>query len=70
MLPSSQTEARRLTRQAKLFVLLDQELYKQSPTRILQRCILLEQGRKLLQDIHGGVYGHHAVPCTLVGNTF
>jgi hypothetical protein len=47
-LPSDKTEARRLTRHVKSFVLLDRELYKRSPTRILQHCILTEQGRKLL----------------------
>ncbi|XP_066342127.1 uncharacterized protein [Miscanthus floridulus] len=39
-------------------------------TGILQRCIHIEQGKRLLSDIHGGVYGHHATPRTLVGNAF
>jgi hypothetical protein len=42
VLLSDRTEARRLTCHAKLFVLLDQELYKQSPTGILQCCIPTE----------------------------
>jgi hypothetical protein len=70
ILPSDRTEARRLTRCAKSFVLLERELYKRSPTGILQCRIPTEQGRKLLQDIHGGICGHHAAPCTLVGNVF
>ncbi|XP_066354873.1 uncharacterized protein [Miscanthus floridulus] len=69
-LPASRTEARRLTHRAKSFVLLDQELYKRSPTGILQRCIPTKQGRELLQDIHGGMCGHHAAPRTLVRNAF
>jgi len=69
-LPADRTEARRLARRAKSYVLVDGELYKQSHTRILQRCIRVEQGRQLLLDIHSGVCGHHAAPRTLVGNAF
>ena len=49
---------------------MEGELYKQSHTRILQRCIPIKQGKHLLSDIHGGVCGHHAAPRTLVGNAF
>jgi hypothetical protein len=42
VLPTDRTEARCLACRVKSFVLLDQELYKQSPTRILQRCIPTE----------------------------
>ena len=69
-LPADKTEARRLARRAKSFVLVEGELYKRSHTRILQLCIPVEQGKLLLSDIHGGVYGHHAMPRTFVGNTF
>jgi hypothetical protein len=31
------------------------------------RCILGDQGRELLQEIHAGACGHHASPRTLVG---
>ena len=40
------------------------------PHRDLQRCIPIEEGKQLLSDIHGGVYGHHDAPRTLVGNPF
>jgi len=69
-LPIDKMEARRLTRRTKSFIVIEGELYKQSHTRILQRCIPIEQGKQLLSDIHGGVYGHHAVPRTLVKNAF
>ena len=49
---------------------MEGELYKRSHTEILQRCIPIEQGKRLLSDIHGGVCGHHATPRTLVGNAF
>ena len=44
-LPTDKTEARRLTRSTKSFVVIEGELYKQSHTRILQCCIPIEQGK-------------------------
>jgi hypothetical protein len=43
-LPANRTKARCLAHRAKSFVLVDRELYKRSPTRILQRCNPIEQG--------------------------
>ena len=69
-LSMDKTEARRLACHAKSFILVEGELYKRSHTGILPLCIPIEQGRLLLSDIHGGVYGHHAAPRALVGNAF
>jgi hypothetical protein len=69
-LPSDQTEARRITRRAKAFVLIDGELYKCGAAGILMRCIPGDQGRELLQEIHAGTCGHHAGPRTLVEKAF
>jgi hypothetical protein len=69
-LPVDRTEAQWLARRAKSFALVGKELYKRSQTKILQRCIPIEQGRQLLIDIHRGVSGHHAAPRTLIGNAF
>ena len=63
-------EARWLTHRAKSFVIIEGDLYRRSHTGILQRCIPIKQGKQLLSDIHGGVYGHHAAPRTLVRNAF
>ena len=63
---TDKTEARWLTRCAKSFVLIEGELYRQSHTRILQRCIPIERGKQLLSDMHDGVCGHHATSRTLV----
>jgi hypothetical protein len=65
-LPSDQTEARRNAHLAKAFVLIDGELYKCGAAGILMRCILRDQDRELLQEIHAGTCGHHAGPRTLV----
>ena len=69
-LPMNKTEAWRLACRAKSFAIIKGELYKQSHTKILQRCIPIEQGKQLLGDIHSGVCGHHAAARTLVGNAF
>jgi hypothetical protein len=69
-LPFNQMEARHIARRAKSFVLIDGKLYKRGAADILMRCILGDQGRELLQEIHAGTCGHHAGPRTLVGKAF
>jgi hypothetical protein len=70
ILPSDLAQARRLARQVKSFVLIDDELSKHSPSGVLQRCIPIPEGKELIRDIHAGTCGHHAAPRTLVGNAF
>ena len=43
-LPTDKTEARRLTRRAKSFAIIECELYRRSHTRILQRYIPSNKG--------------------------
>ncbi|XP_034580940.1 uncharacterized protein [Setaria viridis] len=69
-LSANATEARRLARCAKTFVVVGEELYKHSPSGILQKCIPTDQGRELLLEIHAGICGHHAVPRSLVSKAF
>jgi hypothetical protein len=49
-LPSDQMEARRIARRAKVFLLIEGELYKRGAAGILMRCILRDQGREQLTD--------------------
>jgi hypothetical protein len=63
-------EARCITHRAKAFVLIGDELYKRGAAGILMRCILGDQGREPLQEIHVGACGHHAATRTLVGKAF
>ena len=65
-------EACRIARRAKKYVIYGEskELYRRSPTGILQRCITIEEGQKLLENLHLGACGHHAAPRNLVGNAF
>jgi hypothetical protein len=69
-LSADKIEARRIARRAKSFALIEGELYKRSATRVLQWCITIEEGIRLLEDIHGGICGHHAAPRTLVESAF
>ncbi|XP_012702827.1 uncharacterized protein LOC105914729 [Setaria italica] len=69
-LPTKKTEVQRIAHRAKSFIVIDQELYKQSHTGILQCFIPIKQGKALLQDIHAGACGHHAAPRTLDGDAF
>jgi ribonuclease HI len=69
-LPSDQTEARRIARRMKAFVLIDNELYKRGAADIFMWYILGDQGRELLQEIHAGTCGHHVGPRTIVGKAF
>jgi hypothetical protein len=59
-LPQDKDEAKWISRRSKLYVIHETELYKKSPSGILQRCVSLEEGRQLLRDIHSGIYGNHA----------
>jgi hypothetical protein len=56
-LPLDKTEARQIAHRAKTFVMYDNdnELYRHSPTGILQCCITIKEGRKLLRDLHSGL---------------
>ena len=48
-LPMDKMEAQWLTCHAKSFVLIEGELYRQSHTGILQRCIPIEQGKAVAE---------------------
>nr|AAP54912.2 retrotransposon protein, putative, Ty3-gypsy subclass [Oryza sativa Japonica Group] len=69
-LPQDKDEAERISRRSKLYVMHEAELYKKSPSGILQRCVSLEEGRQLLKDIHSGICGNHAAARTIVGKAY
>ena len=59
-----------MTRQATAYYIQDGELYQKRPNDVSLRCISREQGKELLEDIHGGDCGHHSSSRTLVGKPF
>nr|ABA99731.1 retrotransposon protein, putative, Ty3-gypsy subclass [Oryza sativa Japonica Group] len=69
-LPQDKNEAERISRRNRLYIIHETELYKKSPSGILQRCVSLEEGRQLLKDIHSGICGNHAAARTIVGKAY
>nr|AAN11192.1 Putative gag-pol precursor [Oryza sativa Japonica Group]AAP52005.1 retrotransposon protein, putative, Ty3-gypsy subclass [Oryza sativa Japonica Group] len=69
-LPQDKNEAERISRRSRLYIIHEGELYKKSPSGILQRCVSLEEGRQLLKDIHSGICGNHAAARTIVGKAY
>ena len=59
-----------MARQATAYCVKDGELYRKRPNDVSLRCISREQGKELLEDIHGGDCGHHSSSRTLVGKAF
>ena len=59
-----------MTRRSKSYTIIIGELYRRSPTKILQSFIPIDQGKRLLWDIHSRVCGHHTASKTLVEDTF
>lgn len=49
-LPQDKNEAERISRRSRLYIIHETELYKKSPSGILQRCVSLEEGKQLLKD--------------------
>ncbi|XP_004986988.2 uncharacterized protein LOC101782568 [Setaria italica] len=61
-LPTDANKARRLVRHMKASMVDWEELYKCSPSGILQKSIPTDQGRELLLKKHVGICGYHAAP--------
>lgn len=49
------------------FKLIDRTLYKIRVTAPRLRCMSQEEGKKLLEEIHSGLFDTHATPRNLVG---
>ena len=69
-LPADDHEAEKVARRAKLYVLIDGELYRRRDNGVNLRCIPLEQGRILLQDIHEDTCSSHVESRSLAGKVF
>src|SRR5205814_5122167 len=66
-IPDDQAEAEHIARRNRRYVVVGgEELYHRSASGVLMRCISEEDDRKLLREIHSGIYGNHAASRTLV----
>jgi len=63
-------DAERVARQAKLYVMIDGELYRRRDNGVKLRCIPQEQGQVLLRDIHEGTCSSHVASRSLAGKVF
>ena len=69
--PTDKIETERLIHRSKHYVLVDGNLMRKSAKEgILQKCIIQDEGVKLLSKIHSGSCGNHAASRTLVGKAF
>ena len=65
------TEAIRIMRRSKNYVLVDDKLYKRGTgSGVLMKCVTAEEGKEILQEAHEGTCGNHAASRTLVGKVF
>jgi hypothetical protein len=56
---------------SKGYVLFGDKLYKHgSGTGLLMKCVLVEEGKNILREIHDGSCGNHTTSRTLVGKAF
>jgi hypothetical protein len=69
-LPADETESRRIQRRSKAYNIINGDMYKRSVTGVLQRCVELEEGKEMLQEIHQGECGQHASSRALVAKVF
>jgi uncharacterized membrane-anchored protein len=69
--PTDKNLAEQLIRRAKSYVLVGDKLYKWGASSgILMKCVLQEEGKGILEEIHKGICGNHASSRTLVSKGF
>ncbi|KAM0917405.1 hypothetical protein ACQ4PT_009539 [Festuca glaucescens] len=69
-LPEGNEEAERVARQASGYCIKDGDLYRRCANGIALKCVSIEEGRRLLSDIHAGECGHHSSVSTLTGKVY
>ena len=58
--PKDKKKARLLRLKATRYTLYDDQLYKRGFSTLLLKCVDLEQGNHILQEIHEEIYGNRA----------
>ena len=69
-LPEDDAKAERVARQAKMYVLVDGDIYRRRECGVKLLCISEEEGRALLADIHEGTCSSHVASRALAGKAF
>jgi len=69
--PTDNTERECLTHHSKHYILVEGKLYrKNAKGELLQKCVSMEEGEKILKEIHVGTCGNHVASRTLVSKAF
>ena len=69
-LPEDDREAERVARQAKMYVLIDGDIYRWRECGVKLLRILEEEGRALLAEIHEGTCSSHVASRAMAGKAF
>jgi hypothetical protein len=68
---AAKEEATRIIRRSKNYVLVGDKLYKRAASLgVLLKCIIADEDKEILGEIHSGCCGNHATSRTLVGKAF
>ena len=65
-LPQNTEEAKKIRKRVARFTILNDDLYKSGFLMPYLICVNEEEARYILEEIHGGVYGDHTGPRSLV----
>jgi ribonuclease HI len=69
--PTNKNLAEQLIYCAKSYILVEDKLYRRGAySGVLMKCVPLEEGNGILEEIHKGVCGNHASSRTLVSKAF
>jgi hypothetical protein len=69
--PTDKNLAEQIISRAKSYILVSDKLYRRGATSgVLMKCVLREEGKDILEEIHKGVCGNHASSRTLVSKAF
>jgi hypothetical protein len=69
-LPKDEVQKRQIEHRAKVYTLIDGQLYKRNTSGIFMKCISQVDGIEILREIHEGKCGHHATARSLVAKAF
>jgi transposase InsO family protein len=68
--PDDKNAAERIARQSAHYTLIGETLFRMGASGVLMKCILLDVGKQLLDEVHAGQCGIHAASRTLVAKLF
>ena len=68
---ANNTDREFLTHRSKHYILVEEKLYpRNTKYELLQKCVSMEEGEKILNETHAGTCGNHAASRTLVTKAF